>query len=360
MNKRFGAILAGLVIILSFVWLSLGQDWGNGTTQPVESSDPALLSDTGELVIYSTRRENYTKPLAEKFEQETGIKVNVLSGKETLVYKVLEEKNNVQADIFWSTDGGAMEYLRIQGALQPINSPMVLSLDPKYRAEDSSWFALAGRPRILMYNKDLITEAEMPKTLWELTDEKWRGKYMVTRGGNSSTVCQVASLRAVWGDEKTKEWVSGLAENAGAVVKDHGEIAQAVGAGEFAFGLVNDHFYQQQLAADKDNNVAAVYTDQRPGEVGTFVNYSGLALVKGAPNEKSAQLFIEFMLKPENQKIYVDVTYELPVNPDVAPPDLKGIVPLGQFKVMEMPLSKMGSAWQDSQKLIEEAGLDLN
>lgn len=316
--------------------------------------------DPGELVIYSVRREKYTQPLVEKFERETGIKVKLLSGKETLVYKVLEERNNVQADIFWSTDAAALEYLKLQGVLEANTSPKIMAIDDKFRANDGSWFALAGRPRILIYNKDLISEAEMPKTLWELTDPKWKGQFMITRGGNGSMVAHVGALRSVWGDEKTKEWISTLAQNAGAILKNHGLIAQAVGAGEYKFGLINARFYHRQLMADKDNNVGAIYPDQGPNDMGAFFNTSGIALVKGAPNKENANLFLDFMLKPENQTRYVAVTYEIPIHPGVEPPRLESLLLLDDFKVMEMPLSKLGSVWVDVKKLIEEAGLDLN
>lgn len=247
-------------------------------------------------MIYSVRKEKYTKPMVEKFEQETEINVKVLSGKENLAMKILEEKNNVQADIFFSTDVGAMEYLKINGALEDNNFPEVMAVNDKFRAADGSRFALAGRSRILMYNKDLITEEEMPKNLWDLTDPKWKGQFVITRGDNSSMVSHIAALRTVWGDEKTKEWIEGIAQNAGIITKGHAEIGRTVGAGEFKFGLVNAYYYHQQLMADKDNNVGAIYPDQGHDGMGVFVNTSGIALVKGALIKKMPNYLLSLCL----------------------------------------------------------------
>jgi len=78
--------------------------------------------------------------------------------------------------------------LRLQGALAANDSKALDIIDPKFRAEDGSWAGLSARSRVLMYSKDLITEEEMPKTLEEMTDPKWKGQFAITRGGNGSMV----------------------------------------------------------------------------------------------------------------------------------------------------------------------------
>jgi iron(III) transport system substrate-binding protein len=310
---------------------------------------------TKELVVYSARNEQFVKPLAERFEAQTGIKVKLLSGNEALVPKLIEERRNVQADLFLSNDAGQMEYLRLEGILAPNTSAAVSKVPALFRAQDGSWVGLSARTRVFMYNKDLISEEQMPKTIWELTDPKWKGAFMITRGGNGSMVAHVAALRAVWGDAKTTEWLEKVKANAGAVVAGHGDIRRAVGAGEFKFGLVNNYYFHQQLAEPKDNNVRAVYLDQGTGEMGAFVNAAGLALIKGGPNAANARRFVDWMLEAEQQQFFASVSREVPLNPAV--PAVAPAKPINEYKVMDMPLHRLGPVWADVKKLIDAAGL---
>lgn len=313
--------------------------------------------ESDELVVYSARKEQFVKPLIDAFEKESGVQVKLMAADETLVNKILEEKKNPQADIFFSNDTGALEYLRIEDALAPNDSEKIRVIDEKYRADDGSWVGLSARSRIFMYNKDLTSEKDVPQTMWDLTDPKYKGKFAITRGGNGSMVAQVAALRAQWGDKKTKEWLTKVKDNAAIITEGHGDIRQAVGAGEVEFGLVNNYYFHQQLNEPKDNHVEAVYPDQGKDGMGVFVNAAGVGLIKGGPNQANAKKFIDFLTEEEQQKLFSYESKEIPLVEGIeTPPEAK---PLSEYKVMDMPLKEIGPVWVDAKKLIEEGGLDL-
>ncbi|MGM0366731.1 MAG: extracellular solute-binding protein [Actinomycetota bacterium] len=313
---------------------------------------------SGELVVYSARSERFVQPLIDKFQEETGIRVRLLSGSEALVNKILEEKNNVQSDVFFSNDAGAMEFLRLEGALMSNDSPALEVIDPKFRAQDGSWVGLSARTRVLMFNRDLISEDEMPAGLRQLAGPEWKGQFMITRGGNSSMVTHIAALRMAWGDEKTIEWIKAVKENAGAIVGGHTDIRTAVGAGEFKFGLVNNYYYHLQLNEASDNNVGVIYPDQGEGRMGAFVNVAGIALIEGAPNVENAKAFIDWLLEPEQQKIFAYNSREVPLNPEAeTAPEAR---PITDYQVMDISLQDLGLLWIDAKQLIEQAGLDLD
>lgn len=317
----------------------------------------AAGSEAGELVVYNARSENFVKPLLDRFEEETGIRVRVLSGREELVNQIMEEQGNVQADIFISNDAGAMEYLRRENLLAANDSPRLESIDERFRAPDGSWVGLSARSRVLIYNKDLISEEEMPQTLWELAEPAWAGRFMITRGGNSSMVTHVAALRLVWGDEKTGKWLAAVKDNAGAIVGGHTDIRHSVGAGEFEFGLVNNYYYHLQLNEAQGNNVGAVYPDQGVDQTGVFVNVAGIALINGSPNAENARLFIDWMLEDEQQSEFSYYSKETPLNPAVQ--TVEEARRIDQYKVMDIYLTDLGPLWNDAKVLIEESGLDL-
>lgn len=327
-----------------------GAEGDKGTPGSVE--EPA-----GEVVIYSSRNEKFMQELFDKFEKDTGIKVRALNGKDEIINKIKEEANNVQADIFLSNDIGGLEHLRLEGLLQGYEPEGIETIDEKYRAEDNSWFGLSARTRIFMYNKDLMTEEEMPKTLWELTDEKWKGQFAITRGGNGSMIAHVSALRNEWGDEKTLEWLNKIKENAAIITDGHGDIRRAVGSGEVKFGLVNNYYYHQQLAEPTDNNVGAIYPDQGEGEMGAFVNAAGVAFIKGAPHPVDAKVFLDWIVLPENQREFSYASMEVPVNPAVEA--VEAAAKISDYKVSDMPLRDLGKVWEDTRQLIEQSGLDL-
>ncbi|TWI54046.1 extracellular solute-binding protein [Halalkalibacter nanhaiisediminis] len=372
MNKVLKALLFGLLALALFVMAAcgsteepaeetMGEETATEETEETagEGTDAEVAQEaSGELVVYSSRNEKFVDALLEKFTADTGIEVQALHAGDNATPRIIEEANNVQADIFISNDIGALEHLRIQGLLEGSNPEGIESIDGTYRAEDNSWFALSARTRVLMYNKDLITEEEMPKNIWDLTDPKWQGEFAITRGGNGGMIGHVSALRNEWGDERTTEWIEKVKENAGGIMEGHGDIRRAVGAGEFAFGLVNNYYYHQQLQEPTDNNVGVIYPDQGEGEMGAVVNAAGVGLIKGAPNAENAAIFLEWILQPENQREFSFASLEVPINPEIEA--IEGAATITDYKTSDMQLSQLGEVWEDTRELIESAGLDLD
>jgi iron(III) transport system substrate-binding protein len=358
MFKRKSIVLFLVVAVMMIVSIGCSKKEPVTPVENPSATAPAEeLKETTQLVVYSARNEKFVQALLDKFEAETNIKVQALHAGDGAVNKIKEEGRNVQADIFISNDVGSLEHLRLEGFLQGYEPKGIETIDKKYRADDNSWFALSARTRVLMYNKDLISEEEMPKTIWELTEEKWKGQFAITRGGNGSMIAHVSALRQEWGDDKTSEWLSAIKDNAGAIMNGHGDIRKAVGAGEFKFGLVNNYYFHQQLIEPSDNNVGVIYPDQLDGEMGAVVNAAGVGFVKGAPNELNARRFLEWLLLPENQREFSYASMEVPVNPAIEA--VGEATKISDYKVHGMPLSNLGKVWSDTRELIEKSGLDL-
>ena len=350
-----------MLILLVFVAACGGQqdesEQGSNEDQAQDGQQEEEMNDLeGELVVYSSRNERFVQPLLDKFEEETGITVRTLHGADALQLK--EEANNVQADIFISNDIGALEYLRMEDLLAGFDGEGVETIEAQYRADDNSWIALSARSRGFIYNKDMMTEEEMPKTMEELMDTKFKGQFAITRGGNGGMIGNVSALRNEWGDERTSEWLEAIKDNAAAIYEGHGDIRQAVGAGEHAFGLVNNYYYHQQLEEIENNNVGFIYPDQGEGEMGVIVNAAGVGMVKDAPNDANAKAFIEWILLPENQLEFIGESLEVPINAEIEPP-YEQAVRITELEVQKMPLKDLGKYFEDTKYLIEQSGLDL-
>lgn len=322
------------------------------------------IEATGKIVIYSGRTERFVEALLEKFTEDTGIEVVALHGANPL--QILEERNNVQADIFISNDMGALGYLHNEGLLQGSNPEGIETIDQMYRSDDNAYFAISARSRGFIYNKDLISEEDMPKSLEDLFDAKWANVpngYAITRGGNGGMIGHISALRYEWGDEKTSEWIHAIKDNAAGIYEGHGNIRRAVGSGEHAFGLVNNYYFHQQLIEPDNNNVGFIYVDQGENQMGVIVNAAGLGMVKNGPNRHSADRFMEWILLPENQAAFVGESLELLINDYVGvayPDEVKPyIVNFRDLKVQSMPIMELGNYFEDTRALIEAAGLDL-
>ncbi len=312
-------------------------------------------AEATNLVIYSGRNERFVLPLIEAFEDRTGIQVQLLSGDAAqYVYRLQAESRNPRADLLISNDGALLEVARGMGLLMAYDSPSLHAVPDNFRAADGSWVGLAARSRVLMYNKDLISEDEMPKSIFDLTDEQWRGQFVITRAGNASMVSHISAVRAVYGDEFASQFVADLLANEPTIVSGHTDIRRAVGAGEFKFGLVNNYYYHLQLEEAVDNNVGAIYPDQGPDEMGVFVNISGIGLVKDAPNESNAHQFIEFLLEPAQMQQYSMTSRETPLV--VGIDAIAYALTIDQYNVADLHLADLGPKYNDTLDLMEAAG----
>ncbi|WP_078429420.1 extracellular solute-binding protein [Alkalihalobacterium alkalinitrilicum] len=367
-------MLAMMSLAIVFVVAACGQqdeaepEAEAGGDQPQEEQqgeqDEEVVELGGQLVVYSARNENFVQPLLEKFEAETGVEVVALHGAEPL--QIVEEAGNVQADIYISNDLGALGYLHNEGLLTGANPEGIETIPAEFRADDNAYFAISARSRGFIYNKDMITEEEMPKSIEDLFDAKWadvEGGYAITRGGNGGMIGNVSALRYEWGDEKAAEWVTSIKENAAGIYNGHGDIRRAVGEGLHSFGLVNNYYFHQQLLEPQDNNVGFIYLDQEEGQMGVIANAAGVGLVADGPNEANALAFLEWVLLPENQVAFVGESLELLINSEygaVYPPEVEPhIVEFSELKVQDMPMKELGEYFEDTKDLIEQSGLDL-
>jgi iron(III) transport system substrate-binding protein len=310
---------------------------------------------TGELIVYTSRAESLFKPVIEAFNAVyPDIKVTTLTGSNgELAAKLLEERANPQADLLINSDTLTMESLAAEGLFAPNDSPAVAAVSESYRAEDGNWVALTLRPRVIMYNTDLVTAEEAPKTMLDLTDPKWQGQIGAADSRNGAMVAQLVAMRHLQGEETMNAFVQGLVANETQWFGGHTDVRKAVGAGELAVGLVNHYYYH--LSNAEGAPVGIVYPDQGEGEMGLIVNSTNAGIIDGARNPELARLFVDFMLSPEGQQIYAEQNFEYPITPGVATAD--GVPPLSDFKLAGVTLKTMWDELEPTQQAAQAAGL---
>jgi iron(III) transport system substrate-binding protein len=324
---------------------------------PVADPEPDMdMPLEGDLILYSGRVENLIQPVIDAFEAENpDIDVALRTGDNAgLAATLIEEAEAGQprADVFLTTDMIIMEALAEAGVLAAYEPEGVEAVDEAYRDPDALWTGLTKRARVIMYNTDLVDEAEAPASILDLADPAWRGRVASAGSANASFVAHVAALRQLLGEEETEAWLQGLIDNETQFFGGHTDVRRAVGAGEFAVGLVNHYYYQ--LEAAEGSPVAVVYPDQGAGGMGVVVNATAVGVVEGGPNPELARRFVDFLLTAEAQELFAELNYEYPVVDGV--PLHEGVQPLTDLTLADVSMPALIDEREATVELLQAVG----
>jgi len=208
--------------------------------------------------IYSARKEALILPLLERFEKETGIEFQLVTGKADGLLKRIEiEGEATPADVFITVDAGRLQRAKAADILQPVESEILNNTVPSHlRDKDNLWFGLSRRARVIFYAKDRVTPSEL-STYEELADKNWRGRLCIRSSSNVYNQSLVASMIEHVGAEKTEKWAVGLVANF-ARKPGGGDTnqLQAVAAGECDVTLVNSYYFGRLINSDDPKDVA--------------------------------------------------------------------------------------------------------
>jgi len=339
------------VLALTLLLIACGAPAATEPASPI--GEEAGVS--GDLIIYSGRSEALIQPVIDAFKAKHP-EVNVLlkaGSNSELANALIEEKANPQADVFITTELFTVQSLVGQDVFQSYLPTGADQLPAEFIGTDNAWTGLTRRVRVIMYNKDLVSEDELPTSIFDLTDPKWQGQIAAAGSTNGGMQAQVAAMRQLLGDEATEEWLNGLIANGVTFFGGHTDVRKAVGAGEFKVGLVNHYYFYLQQA--EGSNVGIIFPDQGEGQVGLFSNATAAAVVNGAQHVDAAQAFLDFLVSADGQKLFAEQNYEYPLLPSVA---LKaGVQPLDSFRLADVDVVKAALDFDATFDLIEKVGL---
>jgi iron(III) transport system substrate-binding protein len=341
MFTHYSVRLTALVLSLSSLMLVAGCNSKTQTGKSEETSTPSVVAQkTGvdpqklvkatsvgplELVVYSGRSAGLIEPLLKKFETETGIKVKTRFDKSTqaLANRIAREGKQGEADVFFAQDSGYLGALANAGHLQPLSPKTLSKVSKQFRDATGKWIATSGRARVLVYSPERVKTAELPKNLDELASDHWAGR-LGWAPSNSSYQAHVSALRSLWGEEKTKSWLTRMAALKPKVYPKNSPQVKAVSNGEIDVGWVN-HYYLHKIKAANPTLKAANYSFTTAGDAGNLLMLSGVAMTTHAKNKAAAQTLIDYLVSEGAQKYFAQKLYEYPVvagiktHPDVPP-----------------------------------------
>ncbi len=321
---------------------------------------PVWASAEGEVNVYSARQENLIKPLLDDFTRDTGIQVNLLTGRaDELLQRLRLEGRNSPADVLITVDAGNLNRAKEAGALSPIESNVLDERVPEnLRDVDGYWYGLSSRARPIMYNKDTVDPSEL-STYEALTDPKWRGRICIRSSSNIYNQSMVASMIATTGTEAASEWANGIVANLARPPQggDRDQI-RAAAAGVCDIAIANTYYIGGMLAGDDPaqravaEQLGVFFPNQ--DDRGTHVNISGAGVTPHAPNRENAIRLIEYLTTEEAQRWYAEVNQEYPVRPGVPASEI--LQGFGDFKADSLNLSLLGEYNAEAVRIMDRAG----
>jgi iron(III) transport system substrate-binding protein len=304
------------------------------------------------LTIYSGRDEALIGPLLEQFAETNDIDIDVRYGETAdLALLIAEEGENTPADVFLSQSPGAVGFLANEGLLGELSTEELAAVDARFESDDGRWVGLSARQRVLVYNEEIVDEADLPDSVLDLTDEAYAGDVALAPT-NGSFQDFVTAMRQIEGEDVTAQWLGDMQANGSPTYADNSSIVDAVARGEVPMGLVNHYYNYRKLEEDPD---APSRNYMFPnGDVGSLLIASTGSIVAGTDKQDDASAFIDYLLSDDAQQFYSEETFEYPLTEGIEPP--AELPPLESLETPAIDLNDLGSL-QKTARLIEESGL---
>ena len=314
----------------------------------------ACGGDAESVTVYSGRTENLIQPILDQFTEETGIEVEVrYGGSADLALLIDEEGDRTPADVFISQSPGAIGFLAGNGHLQTIDSSSLDLVDAQFRNAEGLWVGMSGRVRVIVYNKDLVDPATLPSSVFDLTQDQFKGRVGIAPA-NGSFQDFVTAMREVHGDDATANWLAGMAANDAQAYSNNSSIVQAVGRGEIPMGLVN-HYYNFRLTAEEPS-LASENFYLPSGDIGSLVIVTGIGVLDASNNADAANQLIEWMLGESAQIFFSQETLEYPLAAGVAASDRLPV--LETIGLTTYDFDQLGGGLERTKELIDASGLE--
>lgn len=282
---------------------------------------------SADLVIYSGQHKSATIAMLEAFTEETGIKVNTREGSSNeLAHQIVEEGKRSPADIIYTEESTPLIMLANKGLLEPISQAALDNIPKEYRAEDGSWVGLLARSRVLAYNKNMITEKELPTSVLDLVKPEWKNKFAFVKTSGAFQV-QLSAMIKLEGRDAAKAWLEGLKKN-GKVYRHNKAALDAVERGDIAFAMINNYYWDKMAKEVGVDNLNSRLYFMGTHDLGDLVTVSGAAILKTSKNKEEAQAFMEFATGEKGQAILTEMSAQYPMNPKV---ETKGLKPFSEL-----------------------------
>ncbi len=332
-------LLCKVAFVLALSWLMFF---------PVSES----LAATQSVVVYVSEDQVFAAPILEDFQKETGIKVKAVYDTEEskstgVMNRLIAEKNNPQADVYWANEVVRAEVLKQKGVSASYASPNAAEIPAVFKDSKGYWTGFSARARVLLAKKGLN---DKPSSIEAYADSRWKGKAVIANPVFGTTTDYVAALFLLWGDDPGEAFMKQMKENQVKISSSNGESADLVSSGEFDFSLVDSDDVVNRMKQGKA--VEMVIPDQGKGGIGSLILPNAVVLIKKSPHPQQARKLVDYLLSKETErKLAFAECAQIPLHPGVeTPPDVPR---LDKMKVMGVNYAKLAEKMQKIQPFLK-------
>jgi iron(III) transport system substrate-binding protein len=264
----------------------------------------------GRVVVYGSIPPQAMKSFNDAFESKYGIKVEYWRGDSTKVADRAQSEWRAGKPGFdvIEANRGVQLIMKQEGLFQKFLPPSAESFPAKFKEKDGLITPWRVLPISILYNTELVKPNDVPKSLDDLLDPKWKGKICIPDPTRHTTTAQfLRNLDQIKGD-KWLGYVKALAKQNPVLVASLAPVAPAIIKGEALVGITYIKYVKQYKGP-----VGYVLMDKYLSDP----NYMSLGAKAGRPN--AGKLYIEFATSPAGQK-EISEDGEFVLSPGVYPP----------------------------------------
>lgn len=308
-----------------------------------------------EVVVYAALDKEFSKPILERFEAETGIHVlakydNEAQKTVSLASEIIQMKSRPRADLFWNNE--ILHSLRLEklGLLEVYRSPLGKNYPDAFLSRNDVWHGFAARARVLIVNTELLpVESDRPNSFQDLVDPKWRGNCGMPKPLAGTTATHAAVLFDRMGREPAEEFFRSVRENA-IIESGNKQVALHVAEGRYAWGITDTD--DAIIEIDRGQPVCMVFPDQGEGGFGTLLIPNTLCIIKNGPNTDNARKLVDYLLSAAvEDELAVGRSAQFPLGENAAE---KSRANPGDLKVMQADFESAAEGWDATSKVLKE------
>lgn len=309
------------------------------------------------LIVYSAADREFAAPIIDAYQrrhEETEVvpQFDVESTKTVgLVTRIESESSRPRCDVFWNNE--ILHILRLEsaGLLAPIRWDIPRDWPASMRSKQGNWVGFSARARVLLVNRDLLpASTDRPNSVLDLADPRWQNQCGVASPLFGTTATHFTVLADKLGTEKATAFFSQVKQNA-VVLAGNKQVAQAVSAGQLAFGLTDTD--DALIELDSGLPVEIIFPDQKPDQMGTLMIPNTVAVLKNAPHPIAAQSFANFLLSEDTEgRLAMGSSGQFPIRPDH--PQKSRANPQENLRPMEVDFEKAATLWPAVSKQLSD------
>ena len=318
---------------------------------PILTSCKARSSRT--VVVYVSEDQVFSEPILKDFERDTGITVkSVFDTEESkstgVMNRLIAEKNNPQADVYWANEPVRADALKQRGVSTPYVSASAEGVADQFKDPDHYWTGFSARARVLLVNARSTIK---PASVMAYTDPSAKDRAAIANPLFGTTTDYVAALFTIWGDDRAKTFMNDIKKNGVKMTTSNGESADLVATGQVDFSLVDSDDAVNLKKQGKP--VEIVYPDQDPNGLGVLILPNAVALIKGGPHAENGKRLIDYLLSKETERklAFADCA-QIPLHSGVETPAV--IRHIEDIKAMRVGYADLARKMEEIQPFLKE------